>query len=91
VPPPNGEALADLGSRVQEAYEEICADHRDKTVILAAHGGSLQVLIVLALGLPLERYWQFHVSNASLSELQIYNGEAMLHLLNDTSHLAGIQ
>jgi broad specificity phosphatase PhoE len=91
VPPPNGEALADLGSRVQEVYEEICAANQDETVVIAAHGGSLQVLIVLALGLPLERYWQFHVSYASLSELQIYGSEVVLHLLNDTSHLEGIR
>ena len=91
VPPPNGEALTDLGSRVQEVYEEICATHEDQTVVIAAHGGSLQVLIVLALGLPLERYWQFEVSNASLSELRIYEGGAALHLLNDTSHLEGIR
>jgi alpha-ribazole phosphatase len=89
VPPPKGEALADLGSRVQEIYEEICASHQDETVVIVAHGGSLQVLIVLALGLPLERYWQFHVSNAALTELQIYDGETALHLLNDTSHLEG--
>jgi alpha-ribazole phosphatase len=90
VPPPNGEALEDLGIRVQEFYEEICAAHQDQTVVIAAHGGSLQVMIVLALGLPLERYWQFHVSNASLSELQIYNEEVVLQLLNDTGHLEGI-
>jgi alpha-ribazole phosphatase len=89
VPPPNGEALVDLGNRVQEVYEEICASHKDQTVVIAAHGGSLQVMIVLALGLPLERYWQFHVSNASLSELEIYDDEVVLHLLNDTSHLEG--
>ena len=91
VPPPNGEALAELGSRVREAYEEICAANQAQTVVIAAHGGSLQVMIVLALGLPLERYWQFHVSNASLTELQIYNGETVLHLLNDTSHLEGLR
>jgi alpha-ribazole phosphatase len=90
VSPPNGEALADLGRRVQGVYEEICAANPDKTVVIAAHGGSLQVLIVLALGLPLERYWQFHVSNASLTELQVYDGEAALHLLNDTNHLERI-
>ena len=89
VPPPNGEALADLGQRVQAVYEEILAGNKDQTVVIAAHGGSLQVMIVLALGLPLERYWQFHVSNASLTELQIYDREAVLHLLNDTSHLDG--
>jgi probable phosphoglycerate mutase len=90
VPPPNGEALADLGHRVQEVYEEICATHQGGTAVVAAHGGSLQVMIALAVGLPLEAYWRVHVSNASLSELQVHEGQAVLHLLNDTSHLEGI-
>jgi ribonuclease H / adenosylcobalamin/alpha-ribazole phosphatase len=91
VAPPNGEALADIAHRVKAAYDEICAAHPDATAIIAAHGGSLQVLIVLALGLPLEAYWQVDVSNASLTELRIFEQGAVLHLLNDTSHLAGIE
>jgi len=90
VPPPNGEALSDLAGRVSAAYDDICAAHPDQTVIITAHGGSLQVLIVIALGLPLGAYWQVDMSNASLSELRIYDEGAVLHLLNDTSQLAGI-
>ncbi len=90
VAPPNGESLPDLGKRVYAAYEDICKAHVDETVIIAAHGGSLQVMIVLALGLPLEAYWQVDASNASLSELRIHDRGAVLHLLNDTSHLVGI-
>ena len=60
-------------------------------MIIAAHGGSLQVLILVALGLPLEAYWKMDVSNASLSELRVHDAGAVLHLLNDTSHLTGIE
>ena len=91
VAPPNGEALSDMAERIQAAYDDICSAHPDQTAIIAAHGGSLQVLIVLALGLPLEAYWKVDVSNASLSELRVFDGAAALHLLNDTSHLTGIE
>jgi broad specificity phosphatase PhoE len=91
VAPPNGEALRDIAERVQAAYRDICSAHRDQTVIIAAHGGSLQVLILLALDLPLEAYWKMDVSNASLSEVRVYDEGAVLHLLNDTSHLDGIE
>ena len=91
VAPPNGESLADIARRVQAAYDDIRATHVDETAIIAAHGGSLQVLIVLALGLPLEAYWKVDVSNASVTELRIFEQGAVLHLLNDTSHLAGIE
>lgn len=90
VAPPNGEGLDDIARRVEAAYGDICAAHPDGTAIIAAHGGSLQVLIVLAMGLPLEAYWQVDVSNASLTELRLFEQGAVLHLLNDTSHLAGV-
>ena len=87
VAPPDGESLAAIAERVQAAYSDICAEARDRAVIIVGHGGSLQVLITLALGLPLENYWQLWVSNASVSELRIDEWGAILHLLNDVSHL----
>jgi len=87
VSPPEGESLSQIAERVQAAYADICAENPDKTVIIVAHGGSLQALITLALGLPLESYWKLWVSNASVSELRIDEWGAILHLLNDVSHL----
>jgi alpha-ribazole phosphatase/probable phosphoglycerate mutase len=85
--PPEGESLQQIADRVGAAYADICAENRDKTVIIVAHGGSLQVLLTLALGVPLETYWKLWVSNASVSELRLAEWGATLHLLNDTSHL----
>ena len=50
VAPPGGETLQQIAERVQAAYNDILADNEGKTVIVVAHGGSLQVLIALALG-----------------------------------------
>lgn len=87
VSPPAGETLTQIAERVQAAYTDICADNKGKTVIVVAHGGSLQVLLTIALQLPLETYWKLWVSNASVSELRIDEWGAILHLLNDVSHL----
>jgi broad specificity phosphatase PhoE len=87
--PPEGETLPQIAERVQAAYADICAENRDQTAIIVAHGGSLQVLIILALGLPLDTYWKIWVSNASVSELHIDERGPVLQLLNDTSHLIG--
>ena len=72
---------------MQAAFTDICTGNAGKSVIIVAHGGSLQVLIALALGVPLEAYWRMWVSNASVSELRIDEWGAILHLLNDVSHL----
>jgi alpha-ribazole phosphatase len=88
--PPNGESLQALAERVHDVYREICAAHPDETVIIVAHGGSLQVLIATALELPLGGYWKMWVSNASVSELNVHDSGAILKLLNDTSHLSSL-
>jgi len=88
ISPPGGESLAQIAERVGAAYTDICADNPGKTVIIVAHGGSLQVLLTLALQIPLETYWKLWVSNASVSELRIDEWGAILHLLNDVSHLS---
>ncbi|OGO35169.1 MAG: alpha-ribazole phosphatase [Chloroflexi bacterium RBG_16_57_11] len=85
--PPGGETLLELAARVEAAYASILAAHPGGTVLLVAHGGPLQLLIAQALGMPAGRFWQLHLSNASLSELRVYPEGAMLNLLNCTEHL----
>jgi alpha-ribazole phosphatase len=85
--PPGGETLNDLIQRAQAAYLEILAANLEESVLIVGHGGALQTLCCLALGLPPERFWQLHLSNASLSELRIYPTGAILNLFNDTCHL----
>ncbi len=87
VAPPEGESLRQIAARVQTAYNDILADNEGRTVIIVAHGGSLQVLVALALEVPLEQYWKFGISNTSVSELRVDEWGAVLHLLNDVGHL----
>jgi broad specificity phosphatase PhoE len=76
-----------MTQRLRAAYVDMLAAGQDKTVGLVAHGGTLQLLLCFALGLPPQAYWQFAVSPASLSELCIYEQGAILTRLNDTHHL----
>jgi len=86
-PPPGGETLLQMTERIRAAYVDMLAAGQDKTVGLVAHGGPLQLLLCLALGLPPQAYWKFAVSPASLSELCVYEQGAILTCLNDTHHL----
>ena len=85
--PPGGETLLHMTERIRATYVGMLAAGQDKTVGLVAHGGPLQLLLCLALGLPPLAYWQFAVSPASLSELCVYEQGAILTRLNDTHHL----
>lgn len=84
---PNGETLFELSKRVKATFEEIKTNHKDQTVLVVSHSGALQALLATLLGIDLNRYWQFKISQASLSELKIYDDSVVLNLLNDTNHL----
>lgn len=88
VAPPCGETLAQVAERVRSALHDVTCAHGEQTVLLVAHGGSLQALLCLALGLAPEARWQFRLDVASLSKLYLYDESAMLMCLNDAHHLA---
>ena len=81
--PPGGETLNQLAGRVQTVMDELLRAHAGETLLLVAHGGPLQVLLCLAMGLPPEKYWQFHLSPGSLSEIAVYPQGAIVNLLNE--------
>ncbi|MFC1879109.1 alpha-ribazole phosphatase [Chloroflexota bacterium] len=85
--PPGGESLGQLAGRVQDFIDTIQQNHSQQRILLVAHGGAIQVLLCLALGLPAASYWQFSISQASLSELRFYPQGAIIKRLNDTCHL----
>jgi alpha-ribazole phosphatase len=85
--PPGGESLAQLASRVNLFYSKLIMEAPQETILIVAHGGPLQVIICLALGLSPQRYWQYHLTPASLTEINTYPEGGILNLLNDTCHL----
>lgn len=85
--PPGGENLRQFAKRVEPVLGELAQKHEKETVLIVAHGGSLQLLIALALGLSPEKYWQFYLKPGSLSELSLYPEGAIINLLSDTCHL----
>ncbi|MEW6085757.1 MAG: alpha-ribazole phosphatase [Chloroflexota bacterium] len=87
IPPPDGETLGQLAARVGFGMSALLAKHEQDTVVLVAHGGSLQVLICLALRLSPSNYWKFSLSPASISEIACHPAGAILNSLNDTNHL----
>lgn len=86
---PEGESLKDMEKRVKSFLGLLNADRTDKNVIIVSHKGALRVLICLLIGLKLKDYWKMSIDPASLTIVDTYQDEAVLHLLNDTSHLKG--
>ena len=85
--PPDGESLFQLHARVNSLLNELLSNHQNDTVALVAHGGTFQILLLIALDIPLRNGWYFYMYNGALSELRFHDRKAALVYLNDTHHL----
>ncbi len=85
--PPGGETLGDGAAHVQSMLEDVLRQHQDQTVVLVAHGGTLRLLLCLLLNKPPREFWQFHMDNTALSEIEWGRLGPRIRRLNDTHHL----
>ncbi|MSQ12042.1 MAG: histidine phosphatase family protein [Dehalococcoidia bacterium] len=86
---PGGESAADVGARVRRFVERTRSQHQDRNLLVVAHGGSLRMLLVTLLGLPLESSPRFILDPASLSVVEVHTSGSWLIRWNDTSHYRG--
>ncbi len=87
IAPPGGETVSQFSSRVRSVLRAIQAKYTGQTILIVAHGGVLQLVLCTLLGLSAERFWQFRLQNASLSEVTLHPAGAIIQNVNDTSYL----
>jgi probable phosphoglycerate mutase len=88
--PPGGETLEDVRTRVLAGLARLRQDHDDQSVCLVAHGVSARIIILEALGLPLERIWSIHLASTGISELEFRHDWTALHRMNTLVHLDAV-
>jgi len=88
---PGGESLEEFNRRVVQFTTRLEKHEPQETILIVAHSGSLRSLMCHLMDIRLERRWQFRLTFASLSILETYPEGAILHLLNEVSHLDGLQ
>lgn len=84
---PGGESLNSLKKRLKPFMYHIYRAAPDDNILIVSHKGTIRVIICLLIGLSLKDYWKISIEPASLSILETHPEGAVLHLLNDTSHL----
>jgi broad specificity phosphatase PhoE len=87
VVPPGAETLEEVRARVLAGLEEAREAHDGQTVCVVAHGVSIRILILEALGLGLDRLWSLHVASTGISELEFRDDWAAVHRMNTMVHL----
>lgn len=84
---PNGESLVDSYKRVKKEIDNILYKHKNETILICSHGGTIRNIIAYLIGDSHEHHWKFKIDNASVSIIEITDGFPVIHTLNNTQFL----
>lgn len=91
---PGGESRASFFLRVGAAFADLINENTGKTVLVACHGGVVDVVVRTLLGIHSEKRFYLSTTNTSLTELATTDTEGTRHWrlarYNDSAHLAGL-
>lgn len=80
---PGGESLQELADRLLPTLQEIINRHQGKEIAIIAHGGVNRVLLLNAIGAPLDRLFSLEQDYGCLNIIDYYaDGLAVVKLLN---------
>ncbi len=86
---PRGESIKDLAERIRSTIKKIVSNHPDQRVAIITHGGPIRIILMDALGLGADNWWETITSNGGISIIEYQSKKAKVLLQNDTSHLKG--
>jgi len=87
---PGGEDFEGFIERASKFLDKLKRHTPSQTMLIVSHGGPLRVLVCCLLGIDLGHWRQIRLDNASLSIMETSSQGAIVSLLNDTSHLRGV-
>ena len=65
---PGVEPITDFAARVRSFMHDMVAKHPNDKILVAAHGGSINMFITVALEMPLKNCWRMQIGRASCRE-----------------------
>lgn len=88
---PSGEGLEQVRSRVVAAVENVLSYHTEQTIVLVSHKVVCKVLMGVFLGLELSHFWHIEQHTCAINQVDVKPLAPIVTLLNDTSHLQGVE
>lgn len=88
---PGEEGRSQFGDRVSTAFGALPAGRETATIVVVSHGGPITAFVLSVLGkpYPYARPLRFRIDNASITTIDLRDGQGTLIGLNDTCHLDG--
>ena len=89
---PGGETWAEFSDRIGGAMHRVAAEHAGRTVVIACHGGVVDVALRTLLEVAAEARFELYTHNASMTEIVYIAHRDRWRLVryNDAAHLASI-
>jgi alpha-ribazole phosphatase len=84
--PAGGESLAHLDVRVRAACEELSERARDRSIAVVSHVSPIKAAVGWALGAGIEMSWRSHLSQASITRVDVRRNGPILITFNETPH-----
>ncbi len=85
--PPGGESLADLGTRVRGACEDLAEEAAESDVVVVSHVSPIKAAVAWALGVEDAVAWHLYLAPASITRIATSGGRRVLRTYNETTHL----
>lgn len=84
---PGGETFRELKERAAAAVARLVENHRDQTIVVVSHGGTIRTIVCAALDLHLNHLWDIRQDNTAVNIIEYHKQRNIITLLNDTHHL----
>ncbi|WP_010250140.1 histidine phosphatase family protein [Acetivibrio cellulolyticus] len=84
---PGEGSLNNVQKRVMKYVDEIISQNTGKNILIVSHGGVIKLIVLGLLGIGLEAYTKFYISNTSVSIINVEKDRNYLRTLNDTCHV----
>ena len=90
--PEGGESLEDLGERAKMFLDFVVKENiQDSCVVAFSHHEFILSCVAYVIGLPLRNFRKMTISNASITQMDYYNGKWIAKRINDVGHLGDLK
>lgn len=77
-----GESLAEVYTRVGEAWRALLRDHQGGRVLVVTHGTPIQLVLCSSFGLAPTQHWHWRIDLGSVTCLDVYGAGAIVRMVN---------
>jgi broad specificity phosphatase PhoE len=82
--PEGGESLFALGERVREACAELAERATERSIAVVSHVSPIKAAVAWVLGAGIEVSWRTHLSQASITRIDVRGAGPVLFTFNET-------